>query len=407
MISKSIPVVLNVITRLFQNLVIFIFLARFLETERFAFLTLVFTLIFMISNILDYGLRLRINVDFKDILKNKDRFISDWLALKFLGLIIFIFLISAYGSFASYSFKEIYFFIGAAFSGFLLSISLYFSYFMSANEKYIPELSINAWFLFGCIMSATFLFLTDSDYIFLLIIIFTNFIGAALGFLSFNRNFTSFNLKIWPLKPYSMINELKISSPYFLHLFFTIFIGYFDIILMEVLSSRTYLAEYQIVTRVIIGLSLPIVVTSILFPPRLRKSGSPKVTSIYFQIFLVTSLIIIGALYLLFDSEIISLIFGIKYSYLNQYSILISAILVLKYLQIIPGTLVTFYVSQKSRAKSIFFSAITMVLGFFILVPKYGVSGALYALIISNSVLLVFYAWLSAKANIHSLNLKA
>ena len=108
MISKSIPVVLNVITRLFQNLVIFIFLARFLETERFAFLTLVFTLIFMISNILDYGLRLRINVDFKDILKNKDRFISDWLALKFLGLIIFIFLISAYGSFASYSFKEIY-----------------------------------------------------------------------------------------------------------------------------------------------------------------------------------------------------------------------------------------------------------------------------------------------------------
>lgn len=400
MIRNIVPVAFNVLVRLVQNIVIFVLLARYLDPERFAFLALVFSIIFMISGMLDFGLRLRIGVEFNEILKRHDVFMSNWLAIKFLGFSIFVFLILIYGMFASYTLKEISFFLGATLSGFCLSISLFFSYFMSANERYTPELGLNCWYLLGSCMSLVLLFSTDSDLIYLLTLIITNVIGVVIGSALFKQSFSLTRVKLSLLDSKTMLSELKVTSPYFLHLFFTIFIGYFDLILMEMLTTRLILADYQILTRIILGLSLPVVVISIILPPRLRISENPRVAGMYSQFILVASFLLICGLYTFYDHQIISLVFTEKFSHLSEFSTLIMVVLALKYLQIVPGTFVTFYVSQKIRAKSILFAAVVMVAGFILLTPSYGLIGALISLIASNFFLLLLYVRFSINSKL-------
>jgi len=391
MTSKIIPIFFGVLTRLFQNLIIYVLLARIFEPEEFAFLALVFSLVLMFANMLDFGLRLRIGVEFSKISNDFSKFISIWLTVKIIGFFVFLIVLCSYIFYLVDSPSEGLYFILALVSGLLLTIAYFFAYFLSADEHYVPEILLNILLLIGSLVAFILMVATENSIWFILLLLFTNIMCLALSYYLFVKKFGNFKFSLRQLSKESFFQELREGMPYALHLFFTIFNGYFDVVMIELLSDRLVLADYQILTRIIMGLTLPLVVLTIFLPPRLRKHKMPIRFGKLINKLLILLFVFVSFFYYVLDSDLISLIFGDSYLHLSKFTWFVIFILGMKYLQIVPGTFITFYVSQMTRAISLIITSVFMVIGFIILVPIYNIEGGLIALAMSNLILLFLY----------------
>ncbi len=381
--------------KLLQNLLIFVLLANIFGKEDFGFVALCFSSTIIFMNLVDFGGRLFIISEAISALPEEcHRYIQHWKPLKVIVTATLLCVVLIWGFLLDYPKEEILMLLLALFSGSLLSFANSYAFVSNVLDDYRLEVWINGVFTLLAVIICGLLLIAPSKVGFMLGIfgaaLFTYFVAKFLYFRIYDFEKNEPNLKKIPLK------ELSVKGfPFSLQVILSLGFGYIDLFFIEAYLDREILSEYLVISRVLYGLCFFVSVLSVLAPQKIAKSQreKPLLKATIKKFFLAAvgfAVLAIGT-FLILDAWLISVVFGDKYISIVRYSYVICAIVFIKYLQIIPGSIVSILVSQHIRVWVLVGAFIILIISYLVFIPLYQLDGALISLGVSNSIILIMY----------------
>ena len=228
---------------------------------------------------------------------------------------------------------------------------------------------------------------------FSLIILVVRVIYMIFGFLSFRKTF----FKSFSIDFQKALFIIKSAAPYGIHLILGASIIYIDTFILSFLSNLENVGLYQAGMRIIMASMLIAVIITDAFIPEISKDHldipliTKKLSRLFEFILLFSGLTIITLFF--YKQTIILLLFSKKYLLLESSILLVTAIIMLRYIGIVPGIVLTSYGKQTIRAKAVLISILFSILLNFILIPLYGIEGAFGASLIAHVVLNIIYVF--------------
>lgn len=217
------------------------------------------------------------------------------------------------------------------------------------------------------------------------------------GFIVFRNNF----FKSMPFNLTKVLKSIKTATPYGVHLILGASIIYIDTFILSILSNLENVGLYQAGMRMIMASMLIAVIISDAFIPDISKAfnNKPLVTkklSKLFEFILLFSGLTLITLFF-YQKTIIILLFSEEYLMLQSSVGLILTIILLRYIGIVPGIILTSYGKQIVRAKAVVISIVFSITFNFILIPIYGIKGAFIASVIAHVILNLIYVYFASK----------
>ncbi|MDG1858367.1 MAG: hypothetical protein P8I94_04645 [Emcibacteraceae bacterium] len=383
--------------KLIQGILVYVILARTFDVENFGFVALCFSCSIICMNIVDYGGRLFIIVEAVDFsLIKQCGYIDHWKRPKLiLSLILFTITLSWSYS-LGYSIEEITMLLLAVASGSLLSFANSYSFVANISNNYRLEVLVNGVFTLLVLMVCVFVALYSSALLFM-----CGIFGAALGGyftakIYFNRFVIVKNID--STIPRKSVKEIFITSlPFALLTFLSLGVGSLDIFFVEASLDRQTLSEYLIISRIIFGLGFFIPVLAVYGPHKISEARNnndllKKITKKLTMISLALALNAV-CFYWILDLWLIQLIFGSDYGSLTKYTYIILAIVFIKHLNVIPGSMVSVLVSQKIRVKVSTISLTVLIFSFIFLIPFFQLNGVLLGLLLSHIIMGILFIY--------------
>jgi O-antigen/teichoic acid export membrane protein len=225
------------------------------------------------------------------------------------------------------------------------------------------------------------------------------------GFLAFRKRFFksfSFNFQ-------KAIVAIKTATPYGIHLILGASIIYIDTFILSILSTLENVGLYQAGMRIIMASMLIAVIISDAFIPEISKMFesksivSKKLSKLFEFILLFSGLTLITIFF--YKKTIILLLFSKEYLVLETSIVPILLIILLRYIGIVPGIILTSYGKQIIRARAVVISIIFSIILNFILIPIYGMKGAFLASLVAHIVLNIIYVFFAHKTIIFTKNI--
>lgn len=227
-------------------------------------------------------------------------------------------------------------------------------------------------------------------------ILISRFLYLIYGFFAFRKAFfKSINYDFS-----KAIKSIRTATPFGVHLILGASIIYIDTFILSFLSSLENVGLYQAGMRIIMASMLIAVIISDALIPEISRmyrdkiNVSIKLSSLFDFIVLFSGLTIITIYF--YRETIILLLFSRQYLTLDTSIIYILAIILMRYLGIVPGIILTSYGNQIIRARAVFVSIIISILLNFLLIPNYGYEGAFMASVITHIILNVIYFFYSS-----------
>lgn len=217
------------------------------------------------------------------------------------------------------------------------------------------------------------------------------------GFIAFRKEFfksVNFNFK-------KALISLKTATPYGVHLILGASIIYIDTFILSFLSNLKDVGLYQAGMRIIMASMLIAIIISDAFIPEISKIFrnksfvSKKLSQLFEFIMLFSGLMLIVIFF--YKKTIILLLFSQEYLILEKSIVLIIPIILLRYIGIVPGIILTSYNKQVVRARAVIISVIFSITLNFILIPVYGIKGAFLASLLAHIVLNIIYVYFAYK----------
>lgn len=226
------------------------------------------------------------------------------------------------------------------------------------------------------------------------VVIGIGFLINKLFYLFISLIYFSISFGIHSIK-FNIIHELYYSLPYALQVGLGAIYLNIDSILIKYYLDDYSLGIYQAGMRILGAYMLLLVLFNNVLLPRFSNLSNNAVlllreAKIYNYLIIISSCIVLFTLNI-FGEAIISLIYGEKYYYLNNYIFLFSIVIILRYLSIIYGNMLTACGEQKIRTRIIFSSLVIIILLNIWLIPTYKLYGALFTLIIAHIFILILY----------------
>lgn len=387
---------LSIFSRLLTGFFLIFFLARLLSVEDFG----VFTYSLVFANILvlivEYGYNLKLS---KDTAKEPEK-ISEitFRAAKVKGVLILpLFLVV--GVLWWIGFIELRSFHILL----ILTISAIFNSF--ANHFLIPYRSIDKFNI-----EAIYVFLNNLSILCLVIYIayiYNNLIFITITFMGIKFLFmitTFFRFKKdfgKTSKKLCIKKELKDTFPYAVHIAVGAMYLNIDTIILKEYVGDYDVGIYQAGMRALGAATIGLDVLNSVLVPKLSSLSSDKKSLISLSTLFNRYILVFGILIVivinLFDSELINLVYSKKFSDLTQYVFLFSIVIFMRYFGSVYGTLLTISDNQKIRTIGVTLTLFLIIILDLILIPHYGLYGALCTLIIAHVVLNGIYVYFSYK----------
>ncbi|MEQ6125082.1 oligosaccharide flippase family protein [Pseudotenacibaculum sp. MALMAid0570] len=217
------------------------------------------------------------------------------------------------------------------------------------------------------------------------------------AFLIFQKRFTI----VSSFARSDILNTIKTTTPYAVHLILGSSIIYIDTFVLSFLSSLDDVGIYQAGMRIIMAGMLISVILSDAFIPEIsslkkkKNIAKNKLKSLFeFVIFFA---VLTSTLIFFFKETIITLLFNDEYLALNTFVFYIILILFLRYIGIVPGIILTSFSKQNVRANAVVISVIVSVVLNWVLIPVLGIEGAFISSLIAHVVLNIIYVYKSFK----------
>ncbi|NNC50726.1 MAG: oligosaccharide flippase family protein [Flaviramulus sp.] len=224
------------------------------------------------------------------------------------------------------------------------------------------------------------------------------------GFFAFRKGFfksVTFDFK-------KAMGVIKTATPYGVHLILGASIIYIDTFILSFLSTLENVGLYQAGMRIIMASMLIAVIISDAFIPEISKMFenrsivSKKLSTLFEFILLFSGLTLITIFF--YKHTIILLLFSEDYLVLESSISLILLIILLRYVGIVPGIILTSYGKQIIRARAVVISIVFSIILNFILIPIYGMKGAFIASLVAHIVLNIIYVYFAHKTIIFTKN---
>jgi O-antigen/teichoic acid export membrane protein len=217
------------------------------------------------------------------------------------------------------------------------------------------------------------------------------------GLVVFSKGF----FKTFTFKISKALKAIKTATPYGVHLILGASIIYIDTLILSFISNMENVGLYQAGMRIIMASMLIAVIISDAFIPEISKIFkdktivSKKLSGLFEFILLFSGLTLITLYF--FKETIILLLFSEEYLVLKSSILLILAIILLRYIGIVPGIILTSYGKQIIRARAVVVSIITSIIFNIILIPYFGIFGAFLASLIAHIILNIIYVYTAFK----------
>tara|TARA_B100000795_G_C22803905_1_gene443603 strand:- start:3687 stop:5084 length:1398 start_codon:yes stop_codon:yes gene_type:complete len=197
------------------------------------------------------------------------------------------------------------------------------------------------------------------------------------------------------------IIAIKTATPFGVHLILGASIIYIDTFILSILSILENVGLYQAGMRIIMASMLIAVIVSDAFIPEIakifeNKSMASKKLSKLFEFILLFAGLTLSSIFF-YKKTIILLLFSEDYLILESSIVLILFIILLRYIGIVPGIILTSFGKQIIRARAVVISVISSIILNVILIPIYGIKGAFLASLIAHVILNIIYVYYAHK----------
>ena len=382
---------ITTISRLVSGFFLIFILARLLTLSDFGILT--YSLVFanLLALIIEYGYELKLS---KDTAKNlNDIGILTWRAVKvklslliFVSIVLFILGIFAYPDPTTYKIMFI-FTVSSVFNSFAKHFLIPYRSIdrFDVEAKYV---FINNILLFGVVALVAYFS--------------RNITAIALGFLcvkiiystlTVRRFIADFGLDFGTL---NLLAELKQTFPYAVHIAVGAMYLNIDTIILKEFVSNSEIGIYQAGMRAMAAATIGLGILNSVLIPRLSSlvDGSKNQLielSTKFNLFTLILGVSTAVIVNIFSNELIYLVYGEKFSTLSDYVIYFSIIIFLRYFGVVYGALLTISDKQKVRTYGVIFTLLFIIVVDLLVIPTYGIYGALFTLIAAHFILGVIY----------------
>tara|TARA_B110000467_G_scaffold55832_1_gene51180 strand:+ start:4653 stop:5870 length:1218 start_codon:yes stop_codon:yes gene_type:complete len=387
---------ITTISRLLSGFFLIFFLARILTIDDFGIFTysLVFANILVL--IVEYGYNLKLS---KDTAKNPSK-ISEItfkaVKVKVLLILPLFFIVSILKWIDFIELKTFYVL-------FILTIAAIFNSF--ANHFLIPYRSINKFnietfyvfinnlFIFSLVLYSAYNFNN-------LLFISITFMGVKsffmlATFLRFKKDFGII------LEDINIKKELLDTLPYAIHIAVGAMYLNIDTVILKEYVDNYNVGIYQAGMRSLGAATLGLGVINAVLLPKFSSLSSDKKSLITLTTKINKYIILFGLLVAviinIFDKQLINIIFSEKFTDLKQYVFLFSIVIFMRYFGSVYGTLLTISDNQKIRTIGVSLTLFIIIILDLLLIPTYGINGALYSLILAHIILNSIYIYFSFK----------
>ena len=379
------------ISRLVSGFFLIFILARLLTLSDFGILT--YSLVFanLLVLIIEYGYELKLSKDSAKNLNAISILTSTALKVK-LSLLSFVFIILFILGVLDYpdptTFKIV----------FIFSISAVFNSF--AKHFLIPYRSIDRFDV-----EAKFVFINNILLFGIVTVVAyfsRNITAIALGFLcvkilystfTVRRFIADFGLKFGSI---NLLAELKQTFPYAVHIAVGAMYLNIDTIILREFVSNSEIGIYQAGMRAMAAATIGLgIFNSVLIPKLSSLVDENKdqliALSTKFNFFALILGLLIALMVNIFSDELIYIVYGKKFSTLSNYVSYFSIIIFFRYFSVVYGALLTISDKQKIRTYGVLFTLLFIIVVDLLVIPTYGIHGALYTLIAAHIILTAIY----------------
>ena len=379
------------ISRLVSGFFLIFILARLLTLSDFGILT--YSLVFanLLVLIIEYGYELKLSKDSAKNLNDISILTSTALKVK-LSLLSFVIIILFILGVLDYpdptTFKIV----------FIFSISSVFNSF--AKHFLIPYRSIDRFDV-----EAKFVFINNIllfGIVALVAYFSRNITAIALGFLfvkilysifTVRRFIADFGLKFDSV---NLLAELKQTFPYAIHIAVGAMYLNIDTIILREFVSNSEIGIYQAGMRAMAAATIGLgILNSVLIPKlsSLVDENKDQLIELSTKFNLITLILglLIALIVNIFSNELIYIVYGEKFSTLSNYVIYFSIIIFFRYFSVVYGALLTISDKQKVRTYGVIFTLLFIIVVDLLVIPTYGIYGALFTLIAAHFILAVIY----------------
>ena len=383
--------IVTTISRLVSGFFLIFILARLLTLSDFGILT--YSLVFanLLVLIIEYGYELKLS---KDSAKNpNDISILTSTALKvkllllsFVIIILFILGVLDYPDPTTYKIVLIF------------SISAIFNSF--AKHFLIPYRSIDRFDV-----EAKFVFINNILLFGIVAVVAyfsRNITAIALGFLCVKILYSTFTVRRFiadfglKFDSVNLLAELKQTFPYAVHIAVGAMYLNIDTIILREFVSNSEIGIYQAGMRAMAAATIGLgIFNSVLIPKLSSLVDENKdqliALSTKFNFFALILGLLIALMVNIFSDELIYIVYGKKFSTLSNYVIYFSIIIFFRYFSVVYGALLTISDKQKIRTYGVLFTLLFIIVVDLLVIPTYGIHGALYTLIAAHIILTAIY----------------
>ena len=197
------------------------------------------------------------------------------------------------------------------------------------------------------------------------------------------------------------ITSYKDSLSYGTHLIFGTLILYVETLLLPYFTNMETLGYYQSGLRIIMAASIFGAVITDGFVPEISQKQKDKkfITSRMVKLFhfLVVFYFLLLVTLGFYFNTVLEVLFSKDFKPVEEYTIYILLIILLRAIGIVPGIILTGLGLQKIRAKAVLYSLALSITFNLILIPYYGLEGAFISFMIANILLNGIYIFFAAK----------
>lgn len=381
-------------------------MAHTVRQQDFSSISFLLSIGLMAANFMDFGYRLKLVKEFSGQKTISIERIMETLIVKLSVSIIFFIVFYIYifisRSEDGQTIEQILFFLLGAF---FLSLANFFIQFFYAIKNYRKDFYANLLYTVLLLLGVTIGIGTDHVILGTGIAFFiSSFFMSLFSAIEFKKQFIG-TLSFPKVTISQLLKELKVSIPFSLHVILGALYVYVDIIFVEYYLGDSSLATYFIYNRYIYGMSLvTMTFGTFLFPyiAQYYNEGRSIGSALHFKLVkwqnIIKYISVIGALLsLLIMEPLITLLFGLSYNILESYKYIASFLFFIKVTMITPSLIITCDNNQMVRVYGILVALIISVSLYPLLLPKYGLGGAIFVNAISILVVSIIYGYFSYK----------
>lgn len=381
----------NLLSKLLTNTVIFMFLARMLDTSEYGKLMYYYTISTLISIFIDYGFNLYTVKEMAKKIEAWEKIFNRSLEAKVTVTILVSLL----------TFTLIFFNILPNDSSFILFylmgiVTSFINYYALPFRIFDQYKAETLFWIFSNIL----LFIT----VLVTVMVHPSIISVAIGFL-FARLIsfilliivTKLKLRIKTTLKYNFLksfNLIKRNFTYGLHLIIGTMYFQLDTILLKHLTDYENVAYYQSAMRIVMaGLIFTEVISNILLPTLSQQNNTLKLVEIAKKGKRTLSILglLITLILTIFSELIIKILFGEDYQASAPILCILASMLLFRYLSTIDGLLLTVLDKQTLRMILAIVSLILNCVFSIIFILNYGLIGAAFASLLTSFILMVLY----------------